>query len=75
MERVKQGRIMDSPQGCASELYVLTLAFLPTVLSMLYLCFASVEKSLCVDCGKIAFHVLTIIRWAILRAYLGNFLE
>ena len=27
VERVKQGRIMDTPQGCASELYVLTSTF------------------------------------------------
>ena len=39
VERVKQGRIMDKPQGCASELYVLTLTFLPTVLPMLYFVF------------------------------------
>lgn len=36
VERVKQGRIMDKPQGCASELYVLTLTNLLTVLLMLY---------------------------------------
>ena len=45
VERVKQGRIMDTPQGCANELYVLTVTFLSTVLSMYLLCFASVEKS------------------------------
>ena len=39
VERVKQGRIMDKPQGCASELYVLTLTSLPTVLPMLYFVF------------------------------------
>ena len=39
VERVKQGRIMDKPQGCASELYVLTLTFLPAVLPMLYFVF------------------------------------
>ena len=32
-------------QGCASELYVLTLTFLPTVLSMLY--------SVVCKCGKV----------------------
>ena len=46
VERVKQGRIMDTPQGCASELYVLTLTFLPTVLSMsVVFCVLQVWKS------------------------------
>ena len=44
VESVKQGRIMDTPQGCASELYLLTLTFLPTVLSMLYFVFCKCEK-------------------------------
>ena len=43
VERVKQGRIIDKPQGCTSELYVLTLTILRTVLPMLY--FASMGKS------------------------------
>ena len=65
VERVKQGCIMDTPQGCASELYVLTLTFLPSVLSMLYFVFCK--------CGKIVlkiaiFHVLRLIRWATLSS-------
>ena len=44
VERVEQGRIIDKPQGCASELYVLTLTFLLTVLSMLYFVFYKCEK-------------------------------
>lgn len=46
VERVKQGRIMDTPQGCASELYVPTLTFFSTVLSMLYFAFCKCEKVL-----------------------------
>lgn len=39
VERLKRGRIMDKPQGCTSELYVLTLTILPSVLPMLYVVF------------------------------------
>ena len=44
VERVEQGRIIDTPQGCASELYVLTLMLLLTVLSMLYFVFCKCRK-------------------------------
>ena len=37
---------MDTPEGCASELYVLTVTFFSTVQSpYCILCFASVERS------------------------------
>jgi len=45
VERVKQGLIMDKPQGCASELYVLTLTYLPILFPCCILCFVSLEKS------------------------------
>ena len=35
VERVKQGRIMEKPQGCTSELYVFTLQFVRTLIPML----------------------------------------
>ena len=41
VEKVKQ----DKPEGCAGELYVLTLTFLSIVLSMLYSMFCK--------CGKV----------------------
>ena len=44
VERVKQGRVMDKPQGCASELYVLTFTILPTVLPMFYFEFCKYGK-------------------------------
>ena len=78
VERVKQGRIMDTPQGCASELNVLTLTFLPTILSMSVLfCVLQVwKRRWCVRWVKVAFFpLLNLIRWAILRVYPGNFLE
>ena len=75
VERVKQGRIMDEPQGCASELYVLTLTFLPTVLPMLYFVFCKWTRCSFVDCINIDFSDLfsVICCFAVLGTYSGNF--
>ena len=45
VERVKQGRVMEKPQGCASELYVLTLIIrLPAVRPVFYFVFYKYGK-------------------------------
>ena len=60
VERVKQGRVMDNPQGCASELYVLTATFLTTPLPVLYFVFCK--------CGKVVHSSISLTGFFYLRA-------